>query len=252
MEKFRQELKQSNKFNSQYYDELFEIIDRYVESKPDITIETCKSVLEGLSRLVLQEIEQVPESELHNKKLPKTFKDARACLQKEWEGNVRVTCGYDDEFLSRFGGLTSGIEQILNTEIVSYIGTLRSGHGDISHGRSPFKEQVNDSDLAELIVGITDSITTYMLRKLNQFTEDKLLYDDNPTFNRFLDEAFPIDGVVSYSKALFEQDKVDYEGQLEDYKLEREYDLPGDIDSQQYDLPNDYEIPLFEHDNDDT
>ena len=41
-------------------------------------------------------------------------------------------------------------------------------------------------------------------------------YQDNPEFNEWLDNENPI-GDLSYSKALFDQDQVAYEQELENY-----------------------------------
>ena len=61
-----------------------------------------------------------------------------------------------------------------------------------------------------------------MLRRLDQLVEPELLYDDNPEFNDHLDEQYPLDGTILYSKALFDQEFLDYEIQLSDYNIENE------------------------------
>ena len=101
---------------------------------------------------------------------------------------------------------------------------MRNNHGDISHGKASLKEQVNDCDLSGMVIGITDSISTYMLRKLNQIVvDDEVGYEVNQTFNEALDEQHLLDGNVKYSKALFEQDPISYKEPLDDFILE--YDL---------------------------
>ena len=42
----------------------------------------------------------------------------------------------------------------------------------------------------------------------------------NDKFNNYLDDMYPLDGTVRYSKALFEQEPETYEIQLGDYTLE--------------------------------
>lgn len=108
--------------------------------------------------------------------------------------------------------------------VVHYIGELRNEHGDISHGRASLKDQVNDADFADFIIGITDSLCTYMLRRLDQLAEVELQYEDNPEFNAFLDEAYPLGNGVRYSKALFDQELETYEIELGDYIIENNPD----------------------------
>jgi hypothetical protein len=84
------------------------------------------------------------------------------------------------------------------------------------------KEQVNDADFADFIIGITDNLCTYMLRRLDQLSEKELRYEDNPAFNDYLDEVNPMPGKILYSKALFEQEFETYEIQLDDYMLEED------------------------------
>ena len=51
--------------------------------------------------------------------------------------------------------------------------------------------------------------------------EDEIEFKDNPDFNVWLDEANLL-GNLSYSLALFEQDKIAYEQQLLEYSSEHE------------------------------
>ena len=106
--------------------------------------------------------------------------------------------------------------------VVKYLGEIRNNHCDIGHGRASLKDQVNDADFAEFIIGITDNLCTYMLRRLDQLSEKEVQYEDNPAFNQYLDEESPMPGKIFYSKALFEQEFETYEIQLGDYMLEED------------------------------
>lgn len=223
MDRFRAELKQARHFEAKYYKELLDTIDTYVSEKPDITIETCKSIIEGLSKLILMELEQTPEGDFRKPdlNLAKLFKDARSALKKHID-KPRFEIVYEDTIVEPYGNIPNILEQLLNPEVVARIGILRTDHGDISHGRTPLKEQVNDEALAELIIGLTDSICSYMLRKFHEVKEDVLLYEDNPDFNEYLDELYPLSGKVLYSKALFDQEFETYGEELEDYRIRQE------------------------------
>lgn len=225
MDKFRSTLKEARHFDAKYYKELLDTIDSYVTEKPDITIETCKAVIEGLSKLILMELEQTPDSYFNDPdlRLPRLFKEARNALKKHIDLN-RNPIIYEGGITDEYGSIPNILEQLLKPEVVAKIGTLRNDHGDISHGRTPLKVQVNDEDLADLIIGLTDNICSYILRKFYQVKDDILFYEDNPEFNTYLDGLNPMPDNVLYSKALFEQWPETYEVQLGDYKLEFEID----------------------------
>ena len=201
MEKLRREIKRIKKHRLEYYDSLLDVVEAYTEEKPDITIETCKSLIEGISKLVIHLSTKEPLHRLKYWDFQHLFKEALSELEKNSES-------FDSHLSNRLGSA------------VHYLGELRNQHGDISHGKASLKEQVHDADFSEMVIGVTDSICTYMLRKLDQSTDDELQYDKNDEFNNYLDELYPLDGKVKYSKALFEQEPETYEVQLGDYILE--------------------------------
>jgi len=201
MEKLRKEIKRIKKHRLEYYDSLLDVAEAYSEEKPDITIETCKSLIEGISKLVIHLSTKEPLHRLNSWDFQHLFKEALSELEKNSES-------FDSDLSNRLGSA------------VHYLGELRNQHGDISHGKASLKEQKNDADFSEMVIGITDSICTYMLRKLDQLIDDELQYDENDEFNNYLDELYPLDGKVRYSKALFEQEPETYKVQLGDYTLE--------------------------------
>lgn len=205
MNKFKAEIHRVKRHSLEYYDTHLTLIEGHIEEKPDISIETCKALIEGLSKLTLHVLNNEALDSHGTEKLQPLFKRALAELQK---GR-----GFSDtDLVNRVGA------------VVAYIGELRNGHGDISHGRASLKEQVNDADFADFIIGITDSLCTYMLRRLDQVAEVELRYEDNPEFNASLDEAYPLGNAVRYSKALFEQERKTYEIERGDYIIENNPD----------------------------
>jgi hypothetical protein len=203
MQKIRTEIDRVKRHRLEYYSSHIDLVENYIEEKPDISIETCKALIEGISKLTLFLLNQEP-LESHNKtKFHELFRSALKALQ---QGR-----GFSDtELVRRMGG------------VVHEIGELRNSHCDIGHGRASLKEQINDADYADLIIGMTDNLCAYMLRRLDQLVEPELLYEDNEDFNRYLDELYPLDGFILYSKALFDQQFLDYEVQLSDYQIENE------------------------------
>ena len=180
MEKLKHEIHRVKRHNLEYYNSHLTLIENYIDEKPDISIETCKALIEGISKLALCLLKQESLSSHKNEDFHVLFRRALSALQK---GR-----GFSDfDMLKRL------------VSVVHYIGELRNGHCDIGHGRASLKFQVNDADFAEFIIGITDNLCTYMLRRLDQLAEKKVLYDDNPEFNAYLDESNPMPGKILYS-----------------------------------------------------
>lgn len=200
MEKLKHEIHRVKRHRLEYYHSHLNLIESYIDEKPDISIETCKALIEGISRLALHLLKQEP--------LDAKIEDLSP-LTKRALNELQKGRGYSDvEACRRLTGL------------VHYIGEIRNAHCDIGHGRASLKEQVNDADFAELVIGITDNICTYMLRRLDQLVERPLEYEDNPAFNDFIDEQNSLPGKVLYSRALFEQERETYEIELGDFNIE--------------------------------
>ena len=53
MDKLRAEIENIKRFNLEYYESLIQIIESYIHEKPDISIETCKALIESISKLIL-------------------------------------------------------------------------------------------------------------------------------------------------------------------------------------------------------
>jgi hypothetical protein len=211
MEKLKQEINRIKRHRLEYYNSHLDLVEDYIDEKPDISIETCKALIEGISKLSLHLLNQEPIDgkilvDRNGKKYSESFQELfKRALQELQKGR-----GFSDvDLCKRFGS------------IAQYISELRNDHGDIGHGRASLKEQVNDADFADLIIGMTDSICTYMLRRLDSLAEKVTEYDDHPEFNELLDEQNPLPGNILYSRALFDQEFETYEVELIDFLLER-------------------------------
>lgn len=201
MEKLKHEIQRIKRHRLEYYHSHLDLVEGYIDEKPDISIETCKALIEGISKLSLHLLNQEPLDSHKDEKFQALVKRALLELQK---GR-----GFSDaEACRRMSGF------------VHYIGEVRNEHCDIGHGRASLKEQVNDAEFADLIVGITDNICTYMLRRLDRLADKVTEYEDHPEFNDFLDEQNPLPGKIRYSRALFEQEFETYEIELGDFLLE--------------------------------
>lgn len=170
---------------------------------PDICIETSKSLLEGVSKTIIERLDSTrSRADLDAKELSPLVKEA-----------VRLLQANDDQFEMDFTNRCVSLAYAL--------GQLRNARGDISHGRAVPKQYCSSSDLARFVMHMTEGVLLYMLQSfysVHTGDEPAIEYDDNQDFNDFLDELYPMEGKPLYSLALFEQYKEDYEIQLSDFR----------------------------------
>jgi hypothetical protein len=204
-----------------YYLPLFAKARRNIAAHPDICIETCKALLEGIAKTIILGLDATAAREdLDKKDVEPLVKMAGKLLR----ANDDII---EDHFVNRIGGLAHSL------------GALRNARGDISHGKAVPKIEESDRDFARLCLQMTDAVTFYMLQSFFSRTtptvppavqeedaeEPELLpggipnveYDDNPTFNEELDRQFPLDGKLLYSDALYRLYYEDYLIELEAY-----------------------------------
>ena len=62
MEKLKAEIRRIKRYNLEYYHSHLVLVEDYIEEKPDISIETCKALIEGISKLTLHLLIQEPLS----------------------------------------------------------------------------------------------------------------------------------------------------------------------------------------------
>jgi Abortive infection C-terminus len=199
-----------------YYLPLFSKARRNVSKHPDICIETCKSLLEGISKTIILGLDAAAiSSELDKLKVEPLVKSA-AKLLKANDDVIEV------DFVNRVSGLAHSL------------GALRNARGDISHGKAVPKAKESSADFARLCLQMTDAMTYYMLQSFFAVNEPvaaiddedeqpellpggipKIAYDDNPDFNDELDGQYPLDGKLLYSDALYRLYYEDYIIELE-------------------------------------
>lgn len=201
-----------------YYLMMIEKAEINQNTHPDICIECCNSLIQGISKtIILQLNDDATKKDIDSYKTDKLIKGALKSLAEHDDV-------YEDDFVRR------GVSLALS------ISTLRNARGDISHGKAVPKTLVSDKALARVVVEMTATLlrytlaTFYTLQLESQIEEtateetedDELQYDDHPEFNDYLDEQYPLDGKLLYSIALFELYFEDYEIQLSDYLYEQE------------------------------
>lgn len=217
-----------------YYLPLCSKARRNIRKHPDIAIETCKSVLEGVSKTVVLGLDRsITRQEIDKKDFDQIVKLAAKVLK----ANDDVV---EDNFVTRAASLANAL------------GSLRNVRGDISHGKAVPKLERSTDAFARLCLQMTDAITSYMLASFfetqsqitigisnskiqvesgkveTEFSPDGLIsvrYDDFPDFNDFIDQSNPPRGKIIYSEALFQLYYEEYVIELEafiDSKLEAE------------------------------
>ena len=194
------------------YFKIIKIIEEHASINPDVCIESCKALVEGISKTILINLDNTKTTDNIDKDdLPKLFKDAMRKLSDECED-------LEGDFAARFSA------------IIQVIGEIRNKRSDISHGRMAPKFIFSSSKLASTVVDMTDSMLEYILEhyfSINLSKDDSLDYDSEELkdYNDWLDESvdFPIKK-ARYSKLLYENDYDEYESRYSDEFLKSKED----------------------------
>lgn len=182
---------------------------------PDITIECCASLFQGVSKTIVARLDP-PEN-------AKAFADGS--VQSQVRAALKCLAVGDDIIEIDFPRRAESLVQI--------VGELRNQRGDISHGRAVPKELQSDRSLARLVLNLTEPIVRYMLASFFALQPERPFvqpYDDNGAFNDYLDEETVLPGKLSYSRALYDQYPEDYMLRMKEYTDEQEA-MSADLDA---------------------
>lgn len=205
MQTLREIIERHSEENSEfrYYIPIIEKAERNEVDHPDITIECCASLFQGLSKTIVKRLDPVSfEEDFENQPLQRQVRLAFRCLAA---GDDAVELAFP----------------VAAENLVRVVGTLRNQRGDISHGRAAPKELQSDRSLARLVLNVAEPIMRYMLATFFALQPQRLLappYADNGLFNAYLDDLHPLPGIPLYSRALYEQAPEDYLLQLRDFE----------------------------------
>lgn len=191
-------------------------------NQPDVCIEICKSLFEGISKSIIERLEpEATREELNKLEVGPLVKRAARALKKE--DNI-----VEDDFVTR------------SVSFAYAMATLRNERGDISHGRGAPKEVSSTERLAQLALQMSEGIVAYMLdafyalpiakpveapdeiEREEESDLEELEYEENPEFNNYLDVKTPTDGKPLYSLAVYELYYEDYLLQLDEYRGQME------------------------------
>lgn len=202
-----------------YHLEIIERAELELSESPNICVETCKSLLEGLSKTILL----------------KTRKDYTSERVEGMKFKPLVEAAITD-LRDNDDVVEDGFKKSV-TDFSSWLGTLRNHRGEISHGRSVPKLRKSTDKLALLCLHTTEAVAYYMLDAyfaICEAEEDQRVaklatqsevrtgipnvnYSDNLDFNNFLDLGYPLPGKVLYSEALFNLYYEDYVIELDEF-----------------------------------
>jgi hypothetical protein len=186
-----------------YYVPLIEKAERNEVQHPDICIECCASLFQGVSKTIVNRLDPPPDQKaFENSAIGWQVKRALQCLAASDGGITEI------DFPRRVESL------------VQIVGELRNQRGDISHGRAVPKELQSDRSLARLVLDVTEPVIRYMLATYFALEPERTSippYDVSEKFNQQLDEETPLPGKLRFSRALYDQYPEDYVIRLKDY-----------------------------------
>jgi hypothetical protein len=192
-----------------YYEGIIDVIEQHAATQPDVCIEGCKSLIEGVSKSILKSLDATfNQEEVDGLNFQPLFKRA---LQKLAEHKEEI----EIDFIHRAVAL------------IQILGEIRNKRGDISHGKLAPKELFSYAQFSKLVMQMTEGIVFYVLEQffsIDLSYKEEIKYEDNMEFNLWLDESNPM-GNLSYSRALFDQDNVSYFEELLEYQTEQEEEI---------------------------
>ncbi|WP_299600287.1 hypothetical protein [uncultured Aquimarina sp.] len=196
----------------QYYQLHIEKIEENRRENPDIAIETCKSLIEGVSKTILNNLDVT-----FDEKRETTGRNPRSVQWFFKEALKKISDNSED--------FESGFVQA-SGQIINITQSIRTERGDISHGKSVPKLVESTPEFADMIVNMTNLIVSYTLKhyfEIDQESDGELDYYSEKLegYNTWLDDSqpdFPI-AKATYSKVLYDNDYDEYENRYSDEYL---------------------------------
>jgi len=196
------------------YEKHVSTIEQSVENNPSLCIDTCKSLLEGLCKSILNN--RNVDSAQYEK------------FQQLVKATIQEISSDSDMFRDEISELAKRFSPSLQ-----YLSELRNKYGFASHGQDIETPQIPYS-LALLSMRITDTIGGFILHfyiSHAKRSDSKLHYEDLSMFNDIYDDEHPVElnGIsISASLALFQQDYEAYKEAFLAYLNENLIELAND------------------------
>ena len=196
------------------YEKQISLIEESVESNPDLCVEACKSLIEGICKTIL------------------TNKGVDYSKYDKFQVLVKVTIETMLTESDSYGDALSEIARRISS-VAQKISEIRDSAGFASHGQDIEHVSISYS-LALLTSRITDVIGGFIMHFYRTHSDrgtSRLLYQDYKPFNDYYDEQNPIyigEIFISASEALYSQDVEAYKEALLSYIEQFE---KGEIDN---------------------
>lgn len=205
---------------------LIDKIQNNVNVHPDIAVESCKSLIEGLCKKALI---LLSEEYRNDKKIRKLCDNEMSALVTNAFNEVFQNNLEAQLYIALYGFIeqNSKYHNIINKSkgkfgdsafnSISKLNAIRGQRGDISHGRIYPKLYESPVHFSKSIMSITDGICSYMVYEfaetLKSITkEESLSFEDLGEYNDWLDNTISNFPIINerYSKILYIHDKDSY------------------------------------------
>ncbi|MDD3607482.1 MAG: hypothetical protein PHQ20_01650, partial [Candidatus Moranbacteria bacterium] len=163
---------------AEYNDVILDFISSHKQKRPDMCVEGCKSLIEGISKFVYFNSGDDSKN-LNNWKHLQLVDKNKKCLE------VLKLDGYEGEFLRE------------NLDLILKLGQVRNERGDVSHGQAYPKDSYSGEDFAKFIASWTEGLCYFLLSNFVAFKqkqkEDESSYTDEQfkEFDNYLDGLYP-------------------------------------------------------------
>ncbi len=177
-------------------------IEQFAETKPNIALDSAKSLLESLSKRFLADrkiIQSKDKDDFHHT-LRQAIKSAETIKDIKDTSSLK-------KLLSGFSSIAQGI------------GEMRNKYGFYSHGRDTLDDKIHPL-FAHFVVNCALSISTFLLNLHNNehLVKSRLIYNDYILFNTYFDnvsEELKVGDIsISPSRTLFYEDEDAYREEL--------------------------------------
>ncbi|GAK96696.1 hypothetical protein JCM19294_1005 [Nonlabens tegetincola] len=202
-------------------------IEENLPKNPDISIESCKSLIEGLCKKSLELISDKYNDDIQVRRncegkmtylVRMAFDEVyRTGFERDLHMSLYKIIKNKDRIDSLIASATSEMQKNAK-KAVDKITAIRHDRGDISHGRIYPKPTESELHLANSIQSITDGICSFMIHELaiqyeiKKEEDKKLVYKKEEEYNEWLDDQNDnLITKIDFSRLLFDNSYEKYE-----------------------------------------
>lgn len=209
------------------YNTVIAKIEENINTNPDIAIESCKSLIEGLCKMALKLISQDYERSNSLRKqckndfpflIERTFNEV---FENNVEASLYILLGNVIYEHNKKEVLLKKAKENLKsnlTKTIIKIAAIRHERGDISHGKIYPKDIESSTNLSKSIVSITDGICSYLIHEFStqylskELETEKLDYDSESEYNQWLNnQTDNFTAKIDFSYLLYKNSYEKYE-----------------------------------------